>query len=97
MSEVSGADQAYSDVFESYEGTVKSSSPVKVREVYIYELCLPYSLHMQHDIRGIAICQAVNFACSAGDVSTAYGEPNANEAFHQRLAFRYMYWPSCPV
>ena len=87
MSEVSGADQAYSDVFESYEGTVKSSPPVKsspqVRKVYIYELCLPYSLHMQHDIRGIAICQAVNFACSAGDVSTAYGEPNANEAFHQ--------------
>ncbi|DBA96688.1 TPA: hypothetical protein ACH3X1_015539 [Trebouxia sp. C0004] len=29
MSEISGADQAYSDVFESYEGTVKSSSPVK--------------------------------------------------------------------
>ena len=48
MSEISGADQAYSDVFESYEGTVQSSPPVKsspqVRKVYIYELCLPYSL-----------------------------------------------------
>ncbi|KAL0032283.1 hypothetical protein WJX79_002357 [Trebouxia sp. C0005] len=29
MSEVSGTDQAYSDVFESYEGTAKSSSPIK--------------------------------------------------------------------
>ncbi len=87
MSEISGADQAYSDVFESYEGTVKSSPPVKpspqVRKVYIYELCLPYNLRMQHCIRDRSICQAVNFVCSAGDVSTPYGEPNANEAFHQ--------------
>ena len=97
MSDISGADQAYSDVFESYEGTVKSSSPVKVRKVYMYELCLSYSLHMQYCIHDRSICQAVNFACCAGVVFTANGEPNADEAFHQRLAFRYLYWPSCPV
>ena len=95
MSEVSGTDQAYSDVFESYEGTAKSSSPIKVREVYIYELCLSHSLPMQY--RKMSICQAVKLVWSAGYVSTAYGEPHANEAFHQRLAFRYLYWPSCPV
>ena len=83
MSEISGADQAYSDVFESYEGTVTSPSPVKVRNVYIYELCLSCSLHMQYCIRDRSICQAVNFAFCAGVVSTVNGEPNADEALHQ--------------
>lgn len=57
MSEIGGADQAYSDVFESYEGTVKSSSPVKVRKVNIYELCLSYSLHTrQINLPGREVC-----------------------------------------